>query len=147
MGNAEHADQQLTEAFPARVPTGVITPHECPECDAIRKSLEGQSWREVPEAFAEEFSGSLPLLSPDAYNAYLPIWLRCALRNPDGAAAAMVLINLADDPHTTGFTPTQAAAILEVARAVTRSNHWGSDDEVNVERLAAVEAFWAPRAA
>jgi hypothetical protein len=59
----------------------------------------------------------------------------------------MVLINLADDPHTTGFTPAQAAAILAVARTVTRSNHWGSNDEVNVERLAAVEAFWAPKAA
>lgn len=145
--NGEHAEKHLTAAFPARLAPGVITPHECPECDAIRKCLSQKTWHDVPDEFAEEFSGSLPLLSPEAYHAYLPIWLRCALRNPDGAAAAMVLINLADSPYTTGFTATQAAVILEVARVVTRSNHWGPDDEGNAERLPAVEAFWTPRAA
>jgi len=134
-------------AFPARVVAGVITPHECPECDAIRKALSEKTWADIPDEFAEEFSGSLPLLSPDAYNAYLPIWLRCAVRNPCGDAAAMVLINVAADPHTEGFTASQAAAIIDVARCVTSTNDWGVDDEGNIESLAEIEAFWGPRAA
>lgn len=143
----EHrVEQRLRAAFPPRTVAGVITPHECPECDAIRKRLAQKTWADVPDEFAEEFAGSLPLLSPDAYNAYLPIWLRCALRNPNGAAATMVLINVANDPHTEGFTALQAAVIIEVARVVTSTNWWGGDDEGNVERLAAVEAFWTPRA-
>jgi hypothetical protein len=140
-----HVEQKLRAAFPPRTVAGVITPHECPECDAIRKRLAQQTWADVPDGSAEEFSGSLPLLSPDPYNAYLPIWLRCALRNPDGGVAQMVLINVADNPHTEGFTASQAAVIVEVARVVTSTNWWGVDDEVNVKTLAAVEAFWIPR--
>jgi hypothetical protein len=96
---------------------------------------------------ASPLSGSFPLLSPDAYNAYLPIRLRCALHNLDGDAAMMVLINVANNPHTEGFTGSQAAVIVEVARVVTTTNCWRVDNEVSVKNLAAVEAFWSPRAA
>jgi hypothetical protein len=105
--SSDFVEQQLREAFPARTVTGVITPHECPECDAMRQRLTRATWADVPDEFAEEFADSLPLLSPDAYNAFLPIWLRCAARNPSGEAAIMVLINVADEPHTEGFTPLQ----------------------------------------
>jgi hypothetical protein len=67
---------------------------------------------------------------------------RQSVHNPNGDVAKMVLINVANDPHTAGFTALQAAIIIEVARAVTSTNWWGADDEGNVESLAAVEAFW-----
>lgn len=86
--------EQLQAAFPRRAVAGVITPHDCDECSAMRERLEGKTWDEVPDKFANDFAGCLPLLSPEAYNAYLPIWLRAAVSNPDGEAASMIAINL-----------------------------------------------------
>src|SRR5205085_7140035 len=94
MNAAAEVQRELLEAFPQRVVSGVITPHECSECVAIRKMLAGKTWSEIPDTFAEEFCGSLPLLSPDAYNAYLPVWLRSAVRDPDGQAGRCILFNL-----------------------------------------------------
>lgn len=132
----------LHDAFPQRVVAGVITPHECDECAAIRRELSGRTWREVPSAFADEFSGSLPLLSPDAYNAYLPVWLRAAVENPDGEAATMIAINLSYEPSKTGFTAAQAHAIVATVEFVAAHNWCGSGDPVNIERLAAVKREW-----
>jgi hypothetical protein len=138
---------ELNSAFPQRIVEGVITPHDCEECSVIRAALAGRTWGDVPNEFAEEFSGSLPLLSPDAYNAYLPIWLRAAVEIPDGEAATMVPINLSSEPSQEGFTPAQARALVRVVEFVAASNYWGADDEANVEHLAAVKATWSDRAA
>jgi hypothetical protein len=132
----------LRESFPPRVVQGVITPHECDECAAIRRVLEGHSWHEISNDFAETFSGSLPLLSPDAYNAYLPIWLTAAIEHPDGEAAAMVPINLADKPSKIGFTPSQCAALIAVVEFVAANNWCGPDDPVNIKHVSAVRAEW-----
>ena len=135
--------RELCESFPPRVVEGVITPHECNECIAIRQTLEGHSWQEIPNTFAEEFSGSLPLLSPDAYNAYLPIWLRAAVEHPDGEAAAMVPINLSDKPSKIGFTPSQCRALIAVVEFVANHNWCGADDPDNLRYVAAVRAEWS----
>jgi len=97
--------------------------------------LDGHSWQEIPNTFAEEFSGSLPLLSPDAYNAYLPIWLRAAVENPDGEAAAMVSINLMNKPSKIGFTPTQALAIVLSVKFIAANNWRGSMIPLTSSRL------------
>ena len=138
---------QLQAAFPQRTVLGVITPHECDECAAIRSALAGRTWSEVPSSFAEEYCGSLPLLSPDAYNAYLPVWLRAAVENPDGNAAAMVPINLADEPSKEGFTPMQIEALLAVVEYVATHNVFGADEPSNVEKMAKVQSVWGRRAA
>jgi hypothetical protein len=132
----------LHAAFPARAVCGVIAPHECEECDAISAVLSGRTWAEVPNAFAEQYSDSLPLLSADAYNAYLPVWLRAAIEAPDGEAAGMVPINLSNSPRKEGFTPSQMDAIVAVVEYVARSNIYGPDDPVNAEHVAAVRAEW-----
>ena len=98
---------------------------------------------EVPDSFAEEFSGSLPLLTEEAYSTYLPVWLRAALANPSGDAAAMLLINLADNPPILNFSPEQAQTVIEVARAVVGQNYWGPEDEGNAANLKAIEAAWS----
>ena len=135
--------EALYAAFPPRVVLGVITPHECEECAAIRQSLEGRTWHEISNAFAEEFSGSLPLLSPEAYNAFLPVWLRAAVEQPDSLAAAMVSINLGNEPSKFAFTPSQASALIAAVEFVAANNLWGAADEGNVEHLAAVRAQWS----
>ncbi|MCQ9379496.1 DUF6714 family protein [Methyloversatilis sp. XJ19-49] len=137
---------QLQAAFPQRRVVDVITPHECDECAAIRSALAGRTWSEVPSSFAEEYCGSLPLLSPDAYNAYLPVWLRAAVENPDGDAAAMVPINLADEPIKEAFTPEQVDALIAVVEYVATHNVFGSDDPINLEKLAKVQSEWGRRA-
>ena len=134
--------EALNAAFPQRIVEGVITPHECEECSAIRSTLAGRTWGEVPNEFAEEFSGSLPLLSPDAYNAYLPIWLRAAVEVPAGEAATMVPINLSNEPSRDGFTSAQARALVAVAEFLAANNYWGPEDPSNAEHLAAVKAMW-----
>ena len=137
----------LVQAFPARVVEGPIAPHECDECAAIRAALTGRTWIEVPDSVAEEFSGSLPLLTEDAYNAYLPVWLRAALNDSSCEAASMLLINLADEPPTTKFSREQARTILLVARTVVQQNYWGPEDEGNLINLRAIEAAWGAESA
>lgn len=141
-GAADHITEALRDSFPRRVAQGIIAPHECEECSATRLGLSGRSWDEVPNDFAEEFSGSLPLLSPDAYHAYLPVWLRAAVENPNGEAASMVAINLSDKPSKEGFSHAQARVLIAVVEFIASHNVWGADDPSNMERVAAVKATW-----
>ncbi len=133
----------LERAFPQRVALEEITRHDCDECAAIRRGLAGRTWGEVPNAFAEEFYDSLPLLSPDAYNAYLAVWLRASVENPDGDAAGMIAINLSHKPNQAAFTLSQASALIAAVEFVASNNLWGAEDPGNVEQVAAVRATWA----
>lgn len=135
--------QALRAAFPARVVRHAITSHECAECAAIQKALRGQTWHAIPSDFAETFSGSLPLLSPDAYNAFLPVWLRAAIEQPDSEAAAMVTINVGHAPSKFAFTSAQATVVVDTVEYVARNNMWGADDDGNVQLVAAVRAQWS----
>jgi hypothetical protein len=140
-------EAELRLCFPQRLVSGVIAPHECEECSALREHLAPRTWSEVTDDFTEQYSGSLPLLSPDAYNAYLPAWLRAALHKPDGDVAGIILINLADEPPMKHFTQAQARALIRAARIFVTINPWGLDDPANVEGLAKVERVWSPGAA
>jgi hypothetical protein len=137
----------LNSAFPQRCPEGAVAPHGCEECVGIRSGLAGRTWGEVPDEFAEEFCDGLPLLSPDAYNAYLPVWLRAAVRDPRGEAAMMVGINLSENPSKVGFTVAQATALVDAVEYITQHNAWGADDPGNIEIVAAVKARWSSHAA
>ena len=147
MDTLAQIEAQLLQVFPAFVVRGTITPHTCEECVAIRSYLSTRSWTEVSDEFTEKYSGSLPLLSPEAYHMYLPAWLRAAARSPDGETARMLLYNLPDEPAVALFTKDQAAAVLSVARHVASSNLWGENDPGNVEQLAKIEEAWSARAA
>jgi hypothetical protein len=134
----------LHNAFPEKAVEGVIAPHVCEECDALRNQLQGTTWSYVPSEFVKSFEGSLPLLSQEAYVAFLPAWLLQAAKEPSEEVAAMVLVNLRHEPQTSGFSSAQAFAILEVARHIADTGFWGPDDPVNVESIAAIEAAWRP---
>jgi hypothetical protein len=139
----EQVINELRTAFPQRVVVGVITPHECKECDAIRTRLAGKSWDDIPDEFAEEFSGSLPLLSLDAYNAFLPIWLRAAVNNPNGEAANMVVINLSSKPSHYGFTSVQANTIIAACEFIVSNNYWaGIDPDDSAATIARIKSEW-----
>jgi hypothetical protein len=72
----EEFRQRLIGAFPPRPFHGRVSTHEeCDEGIALLKELPGKRWDEIPAAFVDFNSGSLPLLEPSALVAFLPAWL------------------------------------------------------------------------
>lgn len=140
-------EERLRLAFPEREVSGDIAPHDCEECNALQFNLEKTTWTRVPSEFVKANDGALPLLTEDAYAAFLPAWLLQAVREPSEEVADMILVNLRHEPRTEGFTPEQASTIIDVARYITANNFWGPTDPVNVDSLAAIKAAWSPLAA
>lgn len=134
---------QLLRVFPQRHVAGRTAPHECPECSSICAVLDDSTWSEVPRGFLQANPDVLPLLSPAAYRAFLPAWLREGVLDPSGEVAAMVLINLSDSPATDGFTHAEGRAIVDAARYIGETNFWGSTDPINSERVATVNRLWS----
>jgi hypothetical protein len=81
-GDAAKLQQQLQKTFPQRVPGNVREGCKCEECESLRRELTGKTWSEVPAEFVRQYEDSLPLLTPDAYTAFLPAWLREGIRDP-----------------------------------------------------------------
>ncbi len=135
-------ETQLHDAFPERKVLGAIAHHACEECCALRLQLAHTTWSHIPAEFVRESDGSLPLLTEEAYIAFLPAWLLQGIREPSEEVAAMLLVNLRHEPRTDGFTPEQAATIIDVARFITANSIWGPSDPVNVDALAAIKAGW-----
>jgi len=68
--------QRLIRAFPPEPFCGEVSAHdECEEGIALRRELPGKRWDDVPAAFIDFNSDSLPLLVPSALVAFLPAWL------------------------------------------------------------------------
>jgi hypothetical protein len=72
----------------SRFGDGVSTHDECDEGRALRRELHGKSWDMITREFVESYSGSLPLLEPNALVAFLPAWL---LRSMETLADKSVL--------------------------------------------------------
>jgi hypothetical protein len=135
--------EELIGVFPRTIVDGPVAPHDCPECQELRAQLTGTTWLDVPCDFVREHPDVLPLLSPEAYLAFLPAWLRQGVLEPEGEVAGMLLVNLACDPDPTGFTLEQRDAVVEVARFIVQNDCWGSDDAGNMKSLVAIERAWA----
>jgi hypothetical protein len=74
----------LVDAFPPQPFYGLVSTHdECGEGIALRRELPGKRWDEVPVAFVDNNSLSLPLLEVGALMAYLPAWLRRSVEKFD----------------------------------------------------------------
>jgi hypothetical protein len=74
--DVEDFRQTLRRAFPPVPFYGLVSTHdECDEGIALRQELPGKRWDEIPAAFVDFNSGSLPLLEPRALVAFLPAWL------------------------------------------------------------------------
>jgi len=145
--NAALIDRKLLAAFPPLAVEGVVIPHECEECNELRRRLTKVTWHDLSVEFVRSHDGSLPLLSHAAYVAFLPAWLRNALADPDGPVAQMLMVNLWHEPDTSGFTAEQAGVILEVARYVAHQSVYGASDPVNIESVQKIERVWGPLAA
>ncbi len=77
--------QRLRRAFPPARFFGLISSHdECDEGIALRQELHGKAWDEIPAAFLDFNSASLPLLEPGALVAFLPAWLLRSIETVSG---------------------------------------------------------------
>ncbi len=147
MQRPEHLVSALRNAFPVRKFSGNAAPHDCANCSAIRNGLHGLSWPEVPAAFILEHSGDLPLLSREAYLAFLPAWLQEAIEHPDGDVPPLLMVNLRNATNISQFTLAQASVVIEVAKWVAANDGFGSNDPVNVDSLTMIEAIWGKKGA
>jgi len=75
---AQRLRDQIREAFPATQFYGPITSCDCEECAHIREELRHKRWDEISPAFVD-FTCSPALLTPEAFNAFLPAYLLRAL--------------------------------------------------------------------
>lgn len=75
---AQQLRDQIREAFPATEFCGPITTCDCQECTDIREELRHKRWDEISTAFLD-FTCSPMLLTPEAFNAFLPAYLLRAL--------------------------------------------------------------------
>jgi hypothetical protein len=142
MKTLEELERQILAAFPPRKVNQIVT-HQCEECESLKRELGGRVWSDISAEFIEANDGALPLLTQDAYLAFLPAWLLQSTRNPKGAAAGMVPVNLGSEPDTQGFSRAQAVAIMDTVRFITCNNSWGEDDPGNIESLKKVTAVWS----
>jgi hypothetical protein len=86
-GNLELGEfrTKLAQAFPPQPFYGLVSTHdECDEGIALRRELPGKRWDEVPSAFVDDNSLSLPLLEERALVAFLPAWLVRSIEKFDG---------------------------------------------------------------
>jgi hypothetical protein len=134
--------ETLIRVFPRRAFEGRVAPHDCPVCRELQGQLTGITWPDVPAAFIRDRPDVLPLLTPEAYHAFLPAWLHQGLIEPEGEVAGMLLVNLACHPEPSGFTVEQRKAVLGVARFLVENDGWGPEDPENVKSSAAIERTW-----
>ena len=134
--------ERICGAFPPRVVSGAIVSHSCPECDGIEANIRGRTWSELPLEFVRENSDGLPLLTHEAYIAYLPAWLQEAVADPGGDVASMLHVNLRT-ADTSGFRSEQAAVVVLVAEHIAEHNVFGPLDPVNLESVAHIKRQWA----
>src|ERR1700730_2045732 len=75
---AQQLRDQIRLAFPATQFYGPITSCDCEECTDIREELRHKRWDEISIAFLDR-TCSPTLLTPEAFNAFLPAYLLRAL--------------------------------------------------------------------
>jgi hypothetical protein len=143
MNDSAALEKLLLEAFPQRVVGGTLATHDCDERNLLKQKLEGLTWCEVPAEFIRANDDVLPLLSPEAYVALLPAWLRLAVNEPDGPNVSLLLVNLQHADTCSGFTPQQASAIIQVAGYIAAKNTVGPTDPINSESLASIRLAWS----
>ena len=131
--------QKLIRAFPPEPFCGQVSVHdECDEGIALREELPGKSWAEVPAAFLDSNSGSLPLLERRALVAFLPAWLLRSMETisgeDDSVLAEFTMYFLCPGNEDEGwdekaiagrvalFDPTQRSLIGDFLRLIVKND-------------------------
>ena len=136
--------EEMLRIFPKSVIEYPAAPHKCLECDEISVGLKGKTWVDVPSEFLANNCDVLPLLSEQAYIAYLPAFVREGLLNPDGGVAAMVPINLARATSAQKYSAEQRRVLVDAVKEMGALSVWGANDPSHLENIRAVELAWSP---
>lgn len=84
MADTEQLRQQIHSAFPADTFLGSVTNGcKCGECVELARSLSRKRWDAIESETINRQFGSLPLLSSEAFSAFLPAWLMRSLDSLD----------------------------------------------------------------
>ncbi len=96
MKQADITEQIIGAFAPVERPDASdIAPHECDECERVRRLLIAHAFDCVPDSTINWLSDSLPLLGPKGLHYYLPAYLLRALRDPDCRGIDYLLNHLA----------------------------------------------------
>jgi hypothetical protein len=85
--NAELVQAKIRTAFPDSEFFGLITSadgslnEELDEEQALYGALRGRKWTEIPASFVGSYPDGVVLLTDEAFAAFLPAWLTCALQD------------------------------------------------------------------
>ena len=123
---AQQLRNQIRQAFPATQFDGPITSCDFEECTDIREELRHKRWNEVSIAFLDH-TCSPTLLTPEAFNAYLPAYLLRALDDlsRDSIVVEFTVYSLCpNDPDEDGLqahagSDYQMNRLFQVARFMT----------------------------
>ncbi len=113
----------------------------------MRTILGGATWWSVPGSFIREHADHLPLLTPEAYKAFLPAWMCEAVSDPTGEAAALLMVNLREGAFASNFSQQESYAVVHVAKWIAENNGFGPDDPVNRETVTKLMQNWGGQAA
>jgi len=134
--------KKLERVFPPERFRRLVAAHDCEECDAIRATFSHKAWTDVLDAELDAHDGVLPLLTPEAYCAFLPAWIRRGLWEPDGGVATMALINMESSEHVDRFTPLQRTVLLECVQHIHQSDPFRVQDEESLRELESIQQRW-----
>jgi hypothetical protein len=62
-------------------PKGIIAPHECDECQEVRRTFKNKNWKTIEPEILEENFGIIPLFSSEAFHFFLPAYLIYSLEH------------------------------------------------------------------
>jgi hypothetical protein len=142
MSELETLTNELFRSFPAGLFQGNAVEHDCEECLEIRSALERRTWPLISAHFVDAHADSLPLLTREAFIAFLPAWLLRALQKPDGEVAGMLLVNLRGSTAATAFTPDQRSLVTRIVQWITANDGFGIVDPVNIDTREQVRTIW-----
>lgn len=118
----------MAAAFPAdNLPDRVVSDLAKETHDGaenIEAALQGQTWTELSQEALDAQAKNIIALTPEALAAYLPAFLRAAIKNPEGESATYVFYAIAPlgqfDVFYAGtckmFTREQAKVVAEALR-------------------------------
>ena len=109
----------------------------------IRRTFSHRAWNDL-DADLDAHDGILPLLTPEAYCAFLPAWIGRGLEDPEGGVATMALINMESSDHVDRFTALQRAVLVECAQYIHRSDPFRVQDEESIREIEIVRVRWTP---
>ena len=101
---AETLKQTITQAFadvpcPGNDRIAKCSRPECDECAGIRWGLQGRTPSLIPPYVLEYHSGALPLLFPEAFHYFVPMYMCYAVEHPDSEVAFFTRQNLGESNY------------------------------------------------